>query len=310
MKLCFCLFYLLEPMQVFWVYNQIKRKQIDIVHSNSSVTDFGARLAQKMNSKHIWHIREFGDEDYDLQYVKGRRKTWNYINSHADKIVFISWSLYGYFSRYIDMEKSCIIYNGIVPDGAISRTGNECNKIVFLISGNINRNKQQMLVLQAANELKNKNRDFKVIIAGGTSSMSDSKLYDRELRSYIEKNLQGYAFLAGRVQDMKRLRLEADVEIVASNKEAFGRVTVEAMMSCIPVIASDSGANPELIDNGVDGLLFENGNYKDLADKMEWFIDNNEKIQEMGEKAFFKASRNFTLKQTADKIERLYYDIV
>ena len=286
----------------------MKNKGIDLIHSNSSVTDFGARLAEKLNCKHIWHIREFGDADYNLECLKGKEATWQWMNAHSDRFVFISKCVYDYFEKYADLDKSHIIYDGISGVYINHRDYTEKENVVFLISGNLVRGKGQMLVLQAANELKRKNYKFEVWIAGSSSSMSDSKLYERELKSYIEKNLHGIAVILGRVSDMRELRKKADIEIVASNKEAFGRVTVEAMLGGMPVIASDTGANPELITDGVDGLLFQNGDYRSLADKMELFLNNPVGIETMGRQARTKALKQFMSAANAEKVEQLYYE--
>ena len=307
-KLCFRCLYLLEPLQVSYIYHIMRNKRIDLVHSNSSVTDFGAKLAEKLQCKHIWHIREFGDADYNFEYLRGKEVTWQWMNAHTDKFVFISKCLCDYFNGYAHPNKSRVIYNGISENYIIHRNYFEKEKIVFLISGNLVRGKGQMLVLQAANELKRKNYKFEVWIAGSSSSMSDSKLYERELRSYIDENLQGIAIMLGRVSDMKALREKADVEIVASNKEAFGRVTVEAMFAGMPVLASEAGANPELIENGIDGLLFEKENFRELAEKMAFILENSLLIKKMGKTALEKAISRFMADVNAEKVEELYYE--
>lgn len=307
LKYCFRLLYFIEPLQVWYVYCMMKQKKIDIVHTNSSVTDFGARIAQKLSCKHIWHIREFGDADYSLEYLKEKKKTWEYMNAHTDKFIFISKNLYEYFKEYADEKKSLIIYNGISVDYFIERNYQPKEKVVFLISGNLLRSKGQILVLQAANKLKRENDKFEVWIAGSESSMGDSKRYTKELRTYIKQNLHGIATMLGRVIDMKSLREKADVEIIASQKEAFGRVTIEAMMGGMPVIASDSGANPELVEDKVDGLLYECDNYEDLVIKMKQFIVFPQMIAEMGRKAQKKAVQNYSLEKNKKRVESIYF---
>lgn len=307
-KLCFRFLYLLEPLQVNFVYQIMKKKGIDIVHSNSSVTDFGARLAEKLRCKHIWHIREFGDADYNFEYLKGKAQTWRWMNAHTDLFVFISKCVADYFKTHADPEKSQVIYDGISEDYIIDKDYSEKEKITFLISGNLTRGKGQMLVLQAAKELKEKGYIFQVWIAGCASSMTDSKEYEKELKSYIEVNLPDVAAMLGRVSDMNNLRRQADVEIVASNKEAFGRVTVEAMLGGMPVIASDTGASPELIKDGVDGFLFANGDFRSLAEKMSMFLDNRADLKAMGMQARINALKQFMADTNVEKVEQLYYE--
>lgn len=68
-------------------------------------------------------------------------------------------------------------------------------------------------------------------------------------------------------------------------KEAFGRVTVEAMGSGVPVIGANSGGTVELIKNKETGLLYCQGDYRDLSEKICQFIENAEyrkKIAESG----------------------------
>lgn len=89
----------------------------------------------------------------------------------------------------------------------------------------------------------------------------------------------------GFVSDMKTLRENCDVELVCSKKEAFGRVTIEAMLSSNPVIASNAGANPELVRDGENGFLYTYNVADDLAKNMEKFIGNVELLKKMGEKA-------------------------
>ena len=61
--------------------------------------------------------------------------------------------------------------------------------------------------------------------------------------------------------------------MVCSNREAFGRVTVEAMFAGNPVLAADSGANIELVQDKKNGRIYKNKDLVDLAEKMQWFID-------------------------------------
>lgn len=307
-KLCFRFLHILEPLQVNYVYHLMKNKGIDLVHSNSSVTDFGARLAEKLHCKHIWHIREFGDADYNFEYLKDKETTWKWMNTHTDRFVFISKCVFDYFKGYADFGKSQIIYDGISEEYIIHRNYSAKGKITFLISGNLVRGKGQMLVLRAANELQRKGYKFRVWIAGSSSSMLDSKLYEKELKSYIDENLRGTAVMLGRVSNMNRIREQADVEIVASNKEAFGRVTVEAMLGGMPVIASDTGANPELIADGVDGFLFQNGDHRSLAEKMALFLDHQVDLEEMGRLACAKALKQFMADINVEKVKQLYYE--
>ena len=63
--------------------------------------------------------------------------------------------------------------------------------------------------------------------------------------------------------------------LVCSTFETFGRVAVEAQKCGLPLILSDVGANPERIEDGVNGLLYQKGNIAELAEKIEILRDEN-----------------------------------
>ena len=90
--------------------------------------------------------------------------------------------------------------------------------------------------------------------------------------------------------------------VVTAKNEAFGRVTIEYMLMRMPVIVADSGANPELIDNGVTGMIYHLGNVVELADAIQVYIKNPALLEEQGEKAYEKAVEEFSAEKNADSI--------
>ncbi len=87
--------------------------------------------------------------------------------------------------------------------------------------------------------------------------------------------------------------------------EGFPMVIIEAFACGKPVIASRLGAMAEIIEDGRTGLLFEPGNARDLADKMNWALANPLKIREMGR----NARREYEEKYTAEKNYGILMDI-
>jgi glycosyltransferase involved in cell wall biosynthesis len=97
-----------------------------------------------------------------------------------------------------------------------------------------------------------------------------------------------------------------DIGIMASRSEGFGRTTVEYMMSGLTVIASDTGANPELIKHRDTGFLFEYPNEHALASIIEYLVENREVIELTGQKARRDALDRFTLKECAERVYSIY----
>lgn len=87
--------------------------------------------------------------------------------------------------------------------------------------------------------------------------------------------------------------------------ENFPVVIMEAYASGKPVIASGLGAMAELVEEGKTGLLFEPGNPEDLADKMQWMVENEDACIEMGK----NARKVFEEKYTAEKNYQILMNI-
>lgn len=317
MKIAFRILYKFEIFAVSRIVKIAKKCNIQVIHSNSSVIDVGAKAAKKLGIPHVWHFREFGDLDYRLEYLLGKEKSCQFVNSVDGKEVFISKRLYSHYKEWILPEKCKVIYNGIAEQFLFDKYGEGIKEpdmdkpITFLMGGNLHRNKRQDLAIEACEILcKNNCNNFKLIIAGASSSMADSKKYEQELKERVKKNgLQEKIEFTGFVQDMLSLRKNADVEIVCSSMEAFGRVTVEAMMASNPVIASDSGANPELIEDNKNGLLFREGNAEELAAKMKVYLQDPELIQNMGIYAYNYANKKFPSSINTMHLEELYMEL-
>lgn len=104
---------------------------------------------------------------------------------------------------------------------------------------------------------------------------------------------------------MYELRKTMDLELICSRSEAFGRVTIEAMLHSIPVIGANSGGTPELIIDKENGLLFQYGDIDELVDKIETLINNKVLYNQIMNKTA-EYGRQFTIDRTANKILKTF----
>lgn len=92
--------------------------------------------------------------------------------------------------------------------------------------------------------------------------------------------------------------------------ETFGLVIVEAFSVGTPVIASNIGVIPELVEDGVTGLLFEPGNADDLAAKLQWAADHPEQMKAMGDAARLKYEANYTAEHNYKQLIAIYNEAI
>lgn len=316
LKLLFRLLHWFQKISVIRLSRYIKKNCIDIIHSNSSVIDIGARVAAETGCKHVWHFREYGEADYRLEYMYGKDTSMSYAYKNSDIIIFISSALYESYRRFLDDKKSRIIYDGIVSDktdklesGIYARKEKESKgTFTFLVTGNISPGKNQALVVEAVSVLINQmgidSHRFQVYFAGATTSLAESKKYLKKIQSYIGQCGLNNLFFLGYVEDMDCLRSKVDAEIIPSQSEAYGRVTLEAMLYHNLVIASDSGSNPELIGKDEHGLLFGNNDANDLAMKMLQAMEGDN--VEYKERAYEYVRKVHRQEESYRKVQSIY----
>ncbi|BDC00831.1 glycosyltransferase [Clostridium perfringens] len=282
----------------------IENENIDLIHSNSSVVNIGAILSRKMKIKHIWHIREFGEEHLNMRFMFGKKITRKYMVSMCDKMIFISKALYSKYFDIVKSDKMLVVYDGVSSKYNNFNEKKSNNGVLNIIQvANIQKGKGQYELVKAVEELINEKRNIYLHIVGDIGEFD----YYNKVKAVSDKynNIKLY----GKVNDIEylnELRKNSDCEVICSYMEAFGRVTVEAMLSCLPIIASDSGANKELINNNVNGLKYEIYNKYDLKEKIAFFMDNKIQRISMGKRGYELAINNYTSSINAKKIEEIY----
>ncbi len=92
--------------------------------------------------------------------------------------------------------------------------------------------------------------------------------------------------------------------------DSFPRTLVEAFACGLPVIASRMGSLPELIQDGVTGLLFESGNALDLAEKMRWAQAHPDALAKMGENARRQFDLHYSEEENYRQLMSIYKEAI
>lgn len=284
------------------LYEHFKGKNIDLIHSNSSVIGHGAMLAEKLGCKHVWHIREFAREHYGMRYFYPQDVVDKYYNA-AERLILISDALKTHYDKRYPDAKKVRIYDGVEIFEAGTNIESDKKDCIFIYTGYLFPKKRQLDVLKAALELKKKGvKDFRVILAGNGDAA-----YTKELESFIKSHDLKEAELKGFVDDVPALLKQCDVGVIASEYEGFGLVTVEYMLNNMPVIGYRSGATPEIVEDGKTGLLYDNVN--GLAEAMERLIKDTQLRKSLGVAGRERAVNNFSAEANVKAVQKLLDEI-
>lgn len=303
-KMLFKIAYLFNFFSEKIIIKRIKKLNIDIIHSNTSVIDIGARIADKLKIPHVWHFREFRNNN--LIFIKNEKKSYEYINSYGGNIIYISKAIEKYYAEKIKGKQTNLIYDGVSNDFIIEdkKYKEDYVDIKFLLAGTLQKSKGQDLAVEAIGILKEKGyKNIKLYLAGG-----DTLKFSNYLNTLIKKyNIEENVEYLGFVDDIKKLREKVDVELLCSESEAFGLVTVEGMMAGNLMIGSNSGATTEIIEDGITGYLYKCNDKDDLANKMKAIIDNPSLIKQIGSQGQKDAIERFSSEKNAQLVLE-YYD--
>lgn len=244
---------------------ELTRRNVNIVYSNTGFIITGALIKKKNpHMVHIWHLREFGEEDHHFGIFFGRRLYYKILNKYTDCVILISDALANKYRDHITVPYT-IVHDDVSSTYYIENMDEyrKGERLSILIAGLICEGKGQREVIEAAGILREKGIPFKLYIAGG----SVSRKYMETLRRIVEaRKLSDSVKFLGVVKDMNCLRSRVKFGVVASASEAFGRVTIEGMLGGLLMIGADVGGTKELIDDGKTGFLYPHGDYEALAE--------------------------------------------
>lgn len=279
----------------------------DVVYTNTSTLPQGAVAAHALGLKHIWHLREYGEQDHGLDYLIAEAARYKFIYKYSDRIVFNSRALLEHAKMILPTidDKSSVVYNVVeipreIPP-AVKKFQHE-NALKILILGSFQEGKGQKDGISAISALLDDGFDIELILAGGIADRS----YFDSLQEMIEKSGTGDRVRVLEFQPNPfGLISEADLLLVCSRKEAFGRVAVEAMFLGKPIIAPRSGGIVEIVDDNKTGYLYVPGDISDLSEKIKHFLVDKEKLQVFGNEAIFSVREKFSSEKTRQELSNI-----
>ncbi|MCB6346978.1 glycosyltransferase family 4 protein [Enterocloster lavalensis] len=290
------------------IREKLRDMHIDLVYSNTGVVFAGAWISKALKIPHVWHIREFLDEDHGITPLMGWRKYYRFVNRHATAAIMISEALKSKHRAGIDESKIHVVHDDLSPDYLLKQDISwEDRKYNILFAGTICEGKGQLIAVKALALLKKKGITPKLLIAGSVKERDQyyKKLLDDEIK---KEGLEKQVEFLGQVSDLAAVRQQCGIGIVASRSEAFGRVTAEGMLADMVMIGAEAGGTAELITHRRNGFLFPLGDSIKLADIVEYVLLAREEDIAQVRKEALSFGKKYIEGNCANQVKRIFME--
>jgi glycosyltransferase involved in cell wall biosynthesis len=276
-------------------------KGADIIYANSTkVFIAGAILGAITNIPVLWHMHNLLSDRKSRVLIELFGKF-----SAVKKIIAVSHAAKNQFESL--KEKTEVVYNGVDTlkfhaDPGRGKVSNGKKKIAVI--ADLLPQKGHETLIRAIYKIKD-NLPVQLMIVG---SITDNNVsYEKELKRLVrEFDLDNTIEFTGHRTDIPEILQSLDLLVVPSSSfEACSMVVLEAYACGVPVIGSDLGGTPELIDEGKTGYIFKATDEDDLAKKILLIINHPGSYSKIQSNCRKIAEERFDLKKSAKKIESI-----
>ena len=281
-------------------------QKIDIIHTDGPRNTFYAGLVAKIKQVPlVWHVRASNKDMYD-----------RVIYHLSSKVILVAHALRSRFDWTCENDKFETIYNGVDlselrPGKFVSsireQYGIGRKTILIAVIARIERLKGQKYVIEACGLLKDKLKDFFILLVGDVAELS----YMKECKEKAaELGLEDRLIFAGHQDNVSRILNETDIFVLPSLFEAFPRSVIEAMGAGRPVIVTDVGGCREAVEDQVSGFIVPAGNSEALADRIYELGTDSELRFKVGEAAMIRAEKMFSIQQNVHRTQQVYLELL
>jgi L-malate glycosyltransferase len=285
-----------------------KKVKANIVHAHSSKSHSIAVLATLfgLGTPLILSRR------VDFRLSDSLYSRWKYNHSAIKKILCVSNAIKAIVKPHLEHPEKCItIHSGIDLSKFGTRPAKNLLRVEYTISddtflvGNTSAlapHKDYVTFIDTIGKLVSSGASVKGMIIGKGE-------LERELKAYVEKiNLSQHIIFTGFRQNIKQLLPCLDVFLITSNEEGLGTSVLDAFASGVPVVATKAGGIPEMVIDGVTGVLANIKDSQTLSEGVNRVISDTG-FRELLIHNAHEASKNFTKEKTAQKTLAVYHEI-
>lgn len=287
------------------LYRLLRKLRPDIVHTRNigtmdcALIAYLAHVPIRIHGEHGWDVLD--PDGTNPKYRLMRRTLTRFIH----RIVTVSEDLQHWLTDAVGIPSAKIthICNGVDTDRFRPKESAGWSENLDVVIGSVTRFsaiKDPLNLVEAFVEIKRCGR------AGNLVMIGNGELHASAVARLREAGVEKSACLPGSRDDIPEKLRAMDVFVLGSLKEGISNTILEAMASGLPVIASDTGGNSELVENGINGLLVPPGDRKALADAIVGYLDDRERRVSHGIASRERVTSQFSIRKMVGNYKLLY----
>lgn len=294
----------------------IREKDFEIVHIHQSTDLSTAILAKKIAGQ--------GKVVFTQQMESNRRKKdifHNWVYRNLDGLISITERIRQQVSRNTKLPPNRLyqLYYGIdlnqfQPDGeqrerARSKFGISRDEQVIGLVGRLEKGKGQHILLEAAGRLIGSFPKIKIMLIGGeTMGQSGHLNYLKNLAA--TKKIKDLVIFTGFREDVPAVTAALDVVVLCSRKETFGLSLIECMAQQTVPIGTNTGGVPEIIQDGMNGLLVPPFEVEALTSAIKSLLADPSLKNKLAENARKTVQEKFNLESHLEGLEEIFIKVL
>jgi len=286
-----------HPLTILRLTNLFKFFKPDVIHTHLRAIRYiliPSRIARV--PLHIHTIHSLAKHDTSFLYRDLNRIAFKYLDvipvSISKEVARSVKATYG--------VESVVIYNGI-PTSEYLREKRKSDELIRILNiGKFKKAKNHLLLVEAFSKTVKEMPNLRLLLVG-----------DGSLRKKVENKaktlgLEEKVLFLGWRSDIPEILADCDIFVLSSDWEGLGIVLIEAMASGKPIVATNVGGIPEVVEDGITGILVPPRNPDALAKAILLLARDKKLRKEMGKRGREKAAREFDIETAVKNYEILY----
>lgn len=296
----------------------IRSHKIDLVHTNSLKADVIGGIASRLaQCPVVWHVRDRIEMDYlpgpvvrvfrllcrviPTYVIANSAATLRTLHLGPDRPDGTDFGVNG---------RSAVVHDGTRTRSLSKERSRHLEVFRIALIGRISPWKGQHIFLQAAQSVAERFPNVRFFVIG--AALFDEHKYDEEIRQLPKKlGIENLVEFTGFCSDIEEVIEGLDLVVHASmTGEPFGQVIIEGMAAGKPVVATNGGGVPEIVEDGSTGILVPMGDVQAMADAICEILADPVRAREMGIRGRQRVENHFTVELTASKVETVFYEVL